>query len=182
MYSVLTEFAWANIRYDISGNTLGGIVGSLVQNIAAPLIINACEIASFGALVGIVYAGFLYASAMGDSGKAARGKKALKNSIIGAIITKGAAVIGTYIAMVAQAGNGGAEGMAQSISLQLAIWAGSFAVASIVYGAFLYASAGTNPSNAAKGKNTIILACIGLIIIAAAEAILTYFLNKFGVQ
>lgn len=175
--------AWVPMKYPtLSRGTFGSILKDIVESVVGPLIINVCEIAAFGALVGIVYAGFLYASAMGDAGKAARGKKALKNSIIGAIITKAAATIGSYMALIANKGHDSAEGAAREISIQLAIWAGAFAVASIVYGAFMYASSAGDAGKASRGKNTIILACTGLIIIAAAEAILLYFLEKFGVS
>ena len=61
-----------------------------------------------------------------------------------------------------------------SLATELAAWTGAISVIMVVFGALQYTMGGANPAQAAKGKQTIIFACIGIAIAVAAWAILSF--------
>ena len=55
---------------------------------------------------------------------------------------------------------------------------GIVAVVMIVFGGFKYITSGGNDGNVSTAKNTILYAVIGLVIVALAQVIVRYVLNK----
>jgi hypothetical protein len=58
--------------------------------------------------------------------------------------------------------------------------AGSIALAMFVYGGFLMVTAGGNDEMIKKGKNAMVWAVIGLVVMFGAYAVLSYFFNAIG--
>ena len=55
---------------------------------------------------------------------------------------------------------------------------GVVCVIMIIYGGFRYVTAGGDPGNVTKAKDTILYAIIGLIIVALAQVIVKFILSK----
>ena len=60
----------------------------------------------------------------------------------------------------------------------LSVIVGIVSVIMIIVGGFRYVTSGGNDSNVASAKNTILYAIIGLIIVALAQIIVKFVLNK----
>ena len=157
-----------------SGGDLQSISRGIYANIAiiAGIIFDLTAIAG---LVGIVYGGLLYATAGLSPDKAAKGKKSIMNSIIGTIIgVGGTTILSAIYGLIAKQEP---ADIIVSVSKELALWVGIVSVTMIVYGALQYTMAGMNPAQAAKGKQTIIYACIGIVIATAAYVILNFAIS-----
>jgi len=77
--------------------------------------------------------------------------------------------------------NGGQAGINRIIKNVINIFSliiGAVAVIMIIYGGFKYVTSGGNDSNVSGAKNTIMYALIGLVIVAFAQVIVRYVLNK----
>jgi hypothetical protein len=55
---------------------------------------------------------------------------------------------------------------------------GAVAVIMIIYGGFRYVTAGGDSGNVSTAKNTILYALVGLVIVALAQVIVKFVLNK----
>jgi len=56
---------------------------------------------------------------------------------------------------------------------------GIISVIMIIYGGFRYITSGGNDSSVSGAKNTILYAIIGLVIVALAQVIVRFVINKF---
>ena len=57
---------------------------------------------------------------------------------------------------------------------------GVVAVIMVMIGGFQYITAGGNDSNVSKAKNTILFAVIGLVVVAIAQLLVKFVINKAG--
>ena len=72
----------------------------------------------------------------------------------------------------------GPNGALKKVSLIIATIAGIAAVIIIIVGGLQYITSGGDPQKAAGARSAIIGAAVGLVIIAAAEAIITFVISK----
>ena len=122
-----------------------------------------------------IIAGIIFDLTAKKPAKAAKGKKSIMNSIIGTIIgVGGTTILSAVYGLIAKQEP---ADIVVSVSKELALWVGIVSVTMIVYGALQYTMAGMNPSQAAKGKQTIIYACIGIVIATAAYVILNFAIS-----
>ena len=70
------------------------------------------------------------------------------------------------------------NGIIKTIINIFSIVVGVVAVIMIIVGGFRYITSGGNDSNVAGAKNTIIYALIGLVVVALAQFIVQFVLNK----
>ena len=192
LWGVINEYFFGGTKAqtmygEINDSTdLAGILGSVITNITS-LANDVARVLKYVGLAGIVYGGYLYASSAGESGKAAKGKKAVVNSVIGTLICNGVNIVGNYLWVILRAGNNatsvdGIIDVTLDIATEVSWWVGSFCAVMIVYGAILIAGSAGDSSKVNKGKTSILYSCIGLAISIAALAILTYVSGKFGIS
>lgn len=62
----------------------------------------------------------------------------------------------------------------------ISIVAGVVAVIMIIYGGFRFVTSGGNPESTKSARNTILFALIGLVIVAFAQLIVKFVLQKIG--
>ncbi len=75
--------------------------------------------------------------------------------------------------------NDSGASLLDSILNTVYFFAGAAAVIAIIVGAFWYITGGDNPSQVQKGKNAIIYASIGLVIVLAAFGITGFVSGSF---
>lgn len=74
----------------------------------------------------------------------------------------------------------GKNGILKKASLVLATIAGITAVIIIIVGGFRYITSGGDSAKAASARNAIIGAVVGLVIIAAAETLVVFVVNRIA--
>ncbi len=158
-------------------------IGMIAANVLAALSVAAGYI-----VVGfVIYGGYLYMMSSGDPGKAAAGKKAITNALIGLAIVICAYVIfnAIRVALVGNQSIGSCDpttgtgcvsrdqaGQMIVNSIQwVAGLGGAVCAIFIVVGGWGYMTSGADPGKLQKAKNTILYAIIGLIIVALAFVI-----------
>ena len=72
----------------------------------------------------------------------------------------------------------GTNGLIHKVTLIIALLTGTVAVIIIIVGGFMYITSGGDPQKVGNAKNTILYAVVGLIIIVAAQTIITFVLSK----
>ena len=155
-------------------------IGMIAANVLAALSVAAGYI-----VVGfVIYGGYLYMMSSGDPGKAATGKKAITNALIGLAIVICAYVIfnAIRVALVGSqsigscdpttgsgciSGDQAGEMIVNSIQWVAGL-AGAVCAIFVVVGGWGYMTSGADPGKLQKAKNTILYALIGLIIVALA--------------
>ena len=148
--------------------------------IASNIAVDITVIVVYLAVGYIVYGGYLYILSRGDPGKVATGKKALTQAFIGLAIVMLANVILNTIRIAlggaSLAENCTVEGTCVSNVDQMVIGAinwvisivGVVSAIFVVYGGISYMTSAGDPGKLKKAKDTILYACIGLIIVALA--------------
>ena len=161
-----------------------------IWTIVANISNNILVIAAYLVLGYVIYGGYLYLLAGGDSGKVANGKKTLIHAFTGlAIVMLAKIIVSTiHVALLGSAGafsgecavaadNTNCLGVtgANTLVTNLIQWtigiAGLVAAGFIVIGAIGYITASGDSAKLQKAKNTIIYALIGLAIVGLAEVI-----------
>lgn len=165
--------AWDSIDYNISGGDVSTIASSIFSSISGVLAPIMGVLAIVG-IIGIVYGGLLYSTAGASPNNAAKGKKAITNALIGTIICVGGRLLLSAIYQFTKQAASDPTSIITSLAAELAAWTGAISVIMVVFGALQYTMGGANPAQAAKGKQTIIFACIGIAIAVAAWAILSF--------
>ncbi len=148
------------------------------------------DIASYFAVLIVMYGGFLYMTSSGDPGKAMKGQKTIMNSVIGIVIIKGADIVFRFVKTLAiqaesTSGVGGAAGigpLASYVGGKAVFWGGIVAVIMIIWGALQYSASAGDPGKATKAKNTIIHASIGLTLMIVAAVIIMVVINTLNVN
>lgn len=72
----------------------------------------------------------------------------------------------------------GSNGLLHKATQIVAVVTGSVAVIIIIVGGFMYITSGGDPQKVNNAKNAIVYAAIGLVIIVAAQFIITFVLSK----
>ncbi len=154
----------------------------IVVMIASNVFNDITVIAAFLVIGYIIYGGYLYIFANGDTGKVTTGKKALNQAFIGLAITLSANIIINAIRIALMHNNGAFTECATSecvtaddLVVNLIQWVvgicGAVAAAFIVGGGIMYMTSAGDPTKLTTAKNIIKYALIGLIIVALAEVI-----------
>ena len=165
-------------------------IAKYVITLAANLYGMITDIASYIAVVLVMYGGFLYMTSSGDPGKAMKGQKTIINSVIGIVIVKGADIIFRFVKTLAlqaesTSGVGGAAGigpLASYVGGKAVFWGGIIAVIMIIWGALQYSASAGDPGKATKAKKTIIHASIGLTLMIVAAVIIMVVINTLDVN
>lgn len=134
----------------------------------------------------VVYGGFLYITAQGDPGKAAKGQKTLTTAVIGTVLAMAATVIvNTAKIVLGIDGNdwnqneGGYTGeQLMNIFSWIYTVAGIVAVVFIVKGGIEYVISRGDPSKVQKATRALIYAVVGLVIVLLAAAVTTFIISS----
>ena len=153
----------------------------IVANVSNDLAV----IATYLVLGYVIYGGYLYMFASGDSTKTANGKKTLTRAFIGlAIVMTAKIIINTlHIALLGSSGtfDGNTSANPAELIENLIGWtisvAGLVAAIFVVVGAVGYITSSGDPQKLQKAKNTIIYALIGLAIVGLAQIVTGIIIN-----
>lgn len=150
-------------------------IAATLKKVALNIGAMIAEVGAYIAVAFVMYGGFLYMTSSGDPGQAAKGKKVLTNAVIGIIITRIADLIMKTIRDLGNIANGtSAAGVAKDIANEFLFWGGAICVIMILWGGLQYTMSTGDPGKAAKAKNTIVYAVIGLVIMILAGAIVNF--------
>lgn len=179
---VLGFTSW-NCNVDIHDQeTLKSGIWTIVANILTDITVAAAYLV----LGFVIYGGYLYMSSSGDSSKVANGKKTLTQAFIGLAIVMGASVILNTIRIALGANFTGNCATNECVDPSIMVtnliqyvigMAGAVAVIFIVVGGFGYITSAGDPAKLQKAKQTILYACIGIIVVALAEVITAFVSN-----
>lgn len=159
-------------------------VKKIISNISDAI----ATIASYLVIGYVIYGGYLYMFASGDTGKVAAGKKTLTHAFIGLAIVGLAKVITSSIQIAfgvesfdnCVAGSGCGVPPEELISNATGWFigiAGVVAAAFVVIGGIKYITSSGDSSKLQQAKNTIFYALIGLAIVGLAEVIRAFFID-----
>ena len=156
--------------------------------IASNIFIDITVVAAYLVLGYVIYGGYLYMFASGDSSKVSAGKKTLSHAFIGLAVVMLSNIILNTI-RIALLGAGGKFGDcvadncvdANQLVTNAIQWvigvAGIVALIYVVIGGIGYITASGDSSKLQKSKQTILYALIGLVIVALAEIITAFVSN-----
>lgn len=154
--------------------------------IIANISISITILAAYLALGFIVYGGYRYIFAGGDTGKVASGRKTLTTAFVGLGIVILANIIfnGIKFALLTAGGSNSSSPFglpdveANTVFTNALSWiigmAGFAAAIFLVYGGISYITSSGDAGKLTKAKNTILYALIGLVIVGLAEIILAF--------
>jgi len=128
------------------------------------------QVIGYVAIGFVIWGGYLYMLARGDSGKVASGKKTIMNALIGLVLCLSASTISGAIIDISRGAAADANFFA-SIFNTAFVWAGIVCAIIIVIGGISYITSVGDPQKTAKAKNAIMYAIIGLAITLFAAAI-----------
>lgn len=159
-------------------------IKSGVWTIAANVLTDITIVAAYLVLGYVIYGGYLYIMSSGEPAKIAAGKKTLVHAFIGLAIVLLAHIIVNSIRIAlgadfsvdcvrGQCGNNPTDMVSSAIQWVIAM-AGIVCVVFIVYGGVGYMTSSGDPGKLQKARQSIIYACIGLIIVALAEVITAF--------
>ena len=162
-------------------------IKSGVWTIAANVLTDITIVAAYLVLGYVIYGGYLYIMSSGEPAKIAAGKKTLVHAFIGLAIVMLAHIIVNSIRIAlganfsvdcvrGQCGNNPTDMVSSAIQWVIAM-AGITCVIFIVYGGVGYMTSSGDPGKLQKAKQSILYACIGLIIVALAEVITAFIFN-----
>ena len=156
------------------GEGLKSSIWLIVLNIASDLM----AVVGYLAIIFVIWGGYQYMMARGDPGMVAKGKKTIVNAIVGLAICM---LASTLTGMISDIANEGAKGNIFVVAMNHAFtWAGIIMVIMVVWGGIQYTTSNGNPAAAAKGKQTITYAAIGLAISLFAIAIVNFVAGAIG--
>jgi hypothetical protein len=72
----------------------------------------------------------------------------------------------------------GSEGIISRVTSIIALVAGIIAVIVIIIGGFMYVTAGGDSGKTKTARDTIIYAAVGLVVIALAQSIIMFIINR----
>lgn len=144
------------------------------------------DIAGYGAVILVMYGGFLYITSSGDPGKSMKGQKTIVNTLIGIVIVKGSDIVIKFVKSIAKNADDPTSSkvsdLASYVGGKALFWGTVIAVLMVVWGALQYSMSAGDPGKATKGKKTIISACIGIGIMLLAAVIVMLVINTLGVN
>lgn len=139
------------------------------------------------ALLSLVWAGISYILAFGNEAGIAKAKKNIVYAVIGIMVAGSLTLIKNLIICrlleadfeffyTCPSTIDLAAGLLVMINLLL-VPAGAMAFSAIIYGGYLFMISGGDESRAAKGKNVILYALVGLAVIGVSGIIVNVFIN-----
>ena len=141
------------------------LVWMIVLNIATMVL----QIAGYVCVGFVIWGGYQYMLARGDSGKVANGKKTITNALIGIVICVTASLIsGAIVDIASGAAN---DAFFAEIFNHAFMWAGIVCAVVMVIGGISYVTSVGDSGKVQKAKSTIMYAAIGLVITLLAAAI-----------
>lgn len=145
-------------------------IKAIIWKVVLNIVTMVLQIVGYVCVGFVIWGGYLYMLARGESGKVASGKKTITNALIGLVICMTASLISGAIVDVASGAATDANFFA-SIFNTAFLWAGIVCAIIIVIGGISYVTSTGDPQKTAKAKNTIMYAAIGLAITLLAAAI-----------
>ena len=142
------------------------LVWMIVLNIATMVL----QIAGYVCVGFVIWGGYQYMLARGDSGKVANGKKTITNALIGIVICVTASLISGAIVDIASGAANDANFFAEIFNHAF-MWAGIVCAIVMVIGGISYVTSVGDSGKVQKAKSTIMYAAIGLVITLLAAAI-----------
>ncbi len=146
-------------------------IKAMIWKIVLNIVTMVLQIVGYVCVGFVIWGGYLYMLARGDSGKVASGKKTITNALIGLVVCMTASLISGAIVDIA----GGAAAEDDRFFVEIFntafLWAGIVCAIIIVMGGISYVTSTGDPQKVAKAKNTIMYAAIGLAITLLAAAI-----------
>ena len=124
----------------------------------------------------IIYAGYGFLTSGGDPGKAAKARKSLASSIAGILIALSSSILVNTISDFIKPSRDASEVLNGGFNLAYAV-CGVIATAFIIYGGFMYLTSSGDPSKVRKGRQILIYAVIGLVVVLAAAAITNFVIG-----
>lgn len=121
----------------------------------------------------VIYAGYAFLTSGGDPGKAAKAKKSLVSSIAGIILSLSSTVLVNTISNFIKPSESADDVLAGGLNLAYAV-GGVIATVFIIYGGYHYLTSSGDPSKARKGRQVLIYAIIGLVVVLAAAGITNF--------
>ena len=171
--------------------TLFGNDEAAISKYIFVIVLNVIEIllriVGYLAVFFIIYGGFLFITSSGSPDKAAKGQKTILAAIIGLAITLAAVSIKSFLWTLAVSGSTDpTTGLPMETADDVILTAlnsvyyilGIVAVVVIIISGISYATSAGDPGKAAKAKNTILYAVIGLVLAIAAFAITAFVDNS----
>lgn len=153
-------------------------VWTIVLNVVSMIL----GIVGYVAIGFVMWGGIQYMTGQGDPGKVARGKRTITNAVIGIIIVASASIISGALSGIISGAAGKDGDFFKEIFNSVFLWSGIVAVIMMVWGGIQYATSAGDPAKAAKGKQTIMYAAIGLLIVITAAAIVSTVIGATGTQ
>ena len=151
-------------------------VRAMIWKIVLNIVTMVLQIVGYVCVGFVIWGGYLYMLANGDSGKVANGKKTITHALIGLVICMTASLISGAMVDIARDAAVDANFFA-NIFNHAFMWAGIVCAILVVLGGISYVTSSGEPSKVAKAKNTITYAAIGLAITLLAAAIVNLVVN-----
>lgn len=131
------------------------------------------------ALTFVIYGGLKYIISGGDSSETEAAKSTILYAVIGIVVIGIAAVIVNFVANIAGLPTGLAAtndlvGTLLNVLNGFLVLAGVIALGVIIYGGFKYITSGGDEDGAEDGRNAILFAVIGLMVIALAGVVVNF--------
>ncbi len=124
----------------------------------------------------IIYAGYAFLTSGGDPSKAAKARKSLVSSIAGIILSLSSTILVNTISNFIKPSENADEVLTGGLNLAYAV-GGVIATVFIVYGGYQYLVSSGDPSKVRKGRQILIYAVIGLVVVLAAAAITNFVIG-----
>ncbi|MBR5419196.1 hypothetical protein IK110_03035 [Candidatus Saccharibacteria bacterium] len=150
---------------DSTGASLRRFVWTIVMNVVSMVL----GVVGYLAILMVIWGGYQYMMAQGDAGKLAKGKKTVTNAVVGLAIVMSASIISGAVADVISQSKGG--DFIQGIFNTAFVWGGIIAVIMMIWGGIQYVTSTGDPSAAKKGRDTILYAAVGLLIVILGAVI-----------
>lgn len=159
---------------DSTGANLRQFIWTIVMNVVSMIL----GVVGYLAILMVIWGGYQYMMAQGDSGKLAKGKKTVTNAVVGLAVVMTASIISGAIADVISQSKGG--DFVQGIFNTAFVWGGIIAVIMMIWGGIQYVTSTGDPAAAKKGRDTILYAAIGLLIVILGAVIVNTVVGVVG--
>ena len=120
----------------------------------------------------VIYGGYAFLTSGGDSGKAAKAKKALIGAVVGILVSLSATmIVDTITGAIGTTREGTPENVLNGVLGIVFSVAGAIAAGFVVYGGISYITSSGDPGKANRAKTILTYAIIGLLIVLMAYGI-----------
>jgi hypothetical protein len=168
------QLAGANIpKAELDESTIQGWVEFLIQ------------FAAILALIYVLIGAIRLTVSAGDPQQVASGRKTLIYSLVGLGISVMGMVITSYVQALGARAAGettnpffGTNGVLTILVSQLGFVVGVASVIMVILGGFRYITSAGQPQSAQAARNTIVYAIVGVVVALAAQAIVSFVLEK----